>query len=190
MSASGLAAIVDVLERAGVPYMVAGSTASTFYAEPRTTHDIDIVVDPSRAQLAAMLQGLPDEEWYASPEAARDALARRAMFNVIHRATGWKVDLIVRKARPFSAEELRRRQRYTIGGVALWLASVEDCILAKLEWAQLAGRSERQLRDVAAMLRVQGDRVDRVYVTRWAAELGVGELWAELGEELGGHGLR
>ncbi len=181
MSESGLEAIVAALEHVGVPYMVAGSTASTFYAEPRTTHDIDIVVDLSRAHLAALLRELPDDQWYASPEAARDALARRSMFNVIHLASGWKVDLIVRKARPYSAAELRRRQRHVIGDVAMWLASVEDCILTKLEWAKLAGGSERQLRDVAAMLRVQGERVDRAYVTRWAAELGVAEAWAELG---------
>jgi hypothetical protein len=49
------------------------------------------------------------DRYYISPESAREALARRSMFNVIDFDEGWKADLIVRKDRPFSIEELRRR---------------------------------------------------------------------------------
>jgi hypothetical protein len=59
------------------------------------------------------------------------------------------------------------------------VASAEDVIIAKLEWA-LAGESERQLRDVAAILAVSGDRLDHGYLERWIDALGLGEVWARV----------
>src|SRR5262249_558261 len=70
------------------------------------------------------------EGYYVDADAARDALRRRAIFNVIDNATGWKVDFIVRKNRPFSREEFRRRQALTLLGVRVFVASAEDPIAA------------------------------------------------------------
>ena len=66
MSTPGLAAIASALDRAGVRFMVTGSTASTFYGEPRTTHDIDIVLELTDASLDAFLRELPEDDWYAA----------------------------------------------------------------------------------------------------------------------------
>ena len=113
---------------------------------------------------------------YVSDVAAREALASRSMFNVIDTQSGWKVDLIVRKLRPFSEEEFSRRQRIDFFGVRLDVATVEDVILSKLEWAKL-GASARQLEDVASLLRLHGDEIDRTYVDRCIAALGVDSQW-------------
>jgi len=51
-------------------------------------------------------------------------------------------------------------------------ASVEDVILAKLEWAAETD-SERQIRDVAGMVAVSGDALDAAYLTAWAERLGL-----------------
>lgn len=91
--------------------------------------------------------------------------------------TAWKIDLVVRRTRPFSIEELGRRQRVVIDEVTTHVATAEDTIIAKLEWA-LAGGSDRQLRDVAGILRLRGDTLDRAYIERWVAELGVADAWA------------
>ena len=101
------------------------------------------------------------------------AVERRDMVNVIDMTTGWKVDLIIRKDRPFSESEFGRRVAADLGGVAVCIATVEDTILAKLEWASSSG-SDRQLRDVEAMLRVQNP--DWSYLELWAGELGVAGL--------------
>jgi hypothetical protein len=93
---------------------------------------------------------------------------------VIDVQTGWKVDLIIRKERPFSRSEFDRRQPVVIAGVRTAVATVEDTILAKLEWGR-AGGSDRQLRDVVGMLAVQGERVDLLYLDHWATDLGVTE---------------
>jgi len=166
-------------ERAGISYMVVGSFASTLHGMPRTTHDIDIVVDLTSASLTAFLSDLTEEAYYISEGAARDALKRRTQFNVIDLATGWKIDLIVLKRRPFSVEEFQRRVPARLLDAEVFVASAEDTILSKLEWSAKSG-SERQLQDVASIVAVKGKSLDLEYVDRWAHQLGVSDRWEQI----------
>ena len=165
-----LGAIVRLLDDTGIPHMVAGSVASSHHGEPRSTQDIDFVIDPTKPQLSQFLARLDPRRFYFNDGVG--ALERRDMFNVIEPTTGIKADLIIRKLRPFSESEFSRRERVEILGVMTAVATVEDMILAKLEWAQ-SSESERQLRDVAAMMRVHPAGLDLTYLRRWADELGV-----------------
>jgi hypothetical protein len=175
--------LVRLLERLGIPHMVTGSVASSYHGRPRLTHDADVVVDPTAGQLEELLSGLLAEGHYVDPAHARDALRRRLQFSVVDARSAFKVDLIVRKERPFSREELdRRRSVDLLPGVRVSLASAEDTILSKLEWAKKAGRSEKQVEDAAGVLAVNPG-IDRAYVERWAAELGVSDLWREISGE-------
>ena len=171
-----LQTIVTALEAARIPYMVVGSFASTAHGEPRTTRDLDLVIDPNLDRLNELLAALDPERFYVDPDVARDALRRRSMFNVIEIATGWKLDLVIRKARPFSIEELQRRTITKILGMDVPTATAEDTIIAKLERAKL-GASDRQLEDVAGILRVRGADLDLDYIERWVTELGLAEPW-------------
>lgn len=172
-----LARLVAALDRAGIAHMVAGSFASTFHGVPRTTQDIDLVIDVTLSTLATFLESLPEAEYYVDADTARDAVIRRTQFNVIDMATGWKVDLIVRKDRPFSEEEFRRRLPAELLGARVFLATAEDTIIAKLEWAALSGGSERQLRDIDGIVQVRGPELDRAYIARWMAVLGLQQWW-------------
>ena len=126
---------------------------------------------------------LGDRGFYVDAERARDALLRRPQFNAIETRTAFKIDLIFRKDRPFSHEELRRRRAAELSpGVHVPLASPEDTILSKLEWAKKAGRSETQIEDVAGVLAVNPG-LDRGYIDKWARELGVLDLWREIAGE-------
>ena len=175
--------LVQLLERLGIPHMVTGSLASSYHGRPRLTHDADIVVDPTPQQLDALVQGLLDAGHYVDGPRAQDALRRRLQFNVIDRRAAFKLDLIVRKDRPFSREELARRQAVELSpGLRVALASAEDTILSKLEWARKAGHSEKQIDDAAGVLAVNPG-IDRAYVERWADELGVLDLWREISGE-------
>jgi hypothetical protein len=153
--------------------MVSGSLASSFHGHARATNDMDFVIDPDEPALLAFVRSLPDE-WYVSEPAARDALRRRSMFNVIDTASGWKADLILRKDRPFSESEMRRSVSANVQGTPLPLVSAEDSILSKLEWAKDAG-SHRQYQDALGVAVVRWDDLDREYLKRWATELGVQE---------------
>jgi hypothetical protein len=156
--------------------MLAGSFASSHHGAPRATQDIDIVVDPTFDSLDRFLDLLRGDDVYFDADVARVEFRRRSQFNVIDGATAWKVDVIFRKARPFSKEEISRRIPAVVLGVNVFVATAEDTVLAKLEWAKL-GESERQLRDVRALVEARRDSLDHAYIERWLDELGVRELW-------------
>ncbi len=180
-----LAHIVRLLEEADVPFMVAGSLASSVHGRPRTTYDADIVIDPTADALDRLLAGLRASGFYVDPDVARDALRARRQFNVIPPDGAFKVDLIVCRDRPFSREEFRRRQLGEIAGTRVPLASPEDTILSKLEWARKGG-SDRQIEDAAGIVAVQGGALDRAYIDTWADTLGVRHLWRRV--STGGRG--
>ena len=168
--------VVAALDTAGIPYMITGSFAAGYWGVQRSTFDIDIVIDPSRQALDAFVASLDPSQVYVDLDTARDALRRRSQFNLIDIETNWKVDLVIRKSRPFSEEEMARRARGTILEIDVRVATVEDSIISKLEWAK-AGESDRQLRDVREMLSVHNKTLDRAYIERWVRELELEELW-------------
>jgi len=176
-----LARLTAKLAAAGIPHMVVGSFASSFHGVPRSSQDLDLVIDPDAASLQRFLATLPAQEYYADADAALDALRRRGQFNVIDMATAWKADLIVRKTRPFSVEEMRRPIEGDLLGARVRIASAEDTLISKMEWAKLGGGSELQLRDASGILDLYGrDKLNVAYVERWVRELGLEESWRRL----------
>jgi hypothetical protein len=169
--------LIAKLDGAGIPFMVVGSFASTAHGEPRTTRDLDVVIDPTRDALDHFLAGLDPEQFYVDADVARDALLRRSMFNVIEMATAWKVDFVIRKDRAFSIEELRRRATATIADVPTPTATAEDTILSKLEWAKVSA-SDRQLADVAGILRIRAGTLDIPYLEYWLDTLELRTEWS------------
>jgi hypothetical protein len=169
--------ITAALDQAGIPYMLTGSFASAHYGIPRSTQDIDLVIEATAPRLRAFIQNLPSDHYYADIDAALEAHRRESLFNVIDLTTGWKIDLIFRKSRPFSREEFGRRQLVNLQGLRLFVASAEDVVISKLEWAKLA-RSQRQIEDVSAVLKLQRETLDRVYLEKWISELELKEQWS------------
>lgn len=161
--------------------MLTGSFAGAYYGASRSTQDVDFVIDPSPVQLQMFVQLLVSPDYYSDLEDALRALDRRSMFNVLDLVSGWKIDFILRKSRDFSKVEFQRRLSVEIQGLQLFVATPEDVILAKLEWAKLGG-SQRQIEDVAAILRGMSPGLDMPYMSKWVAELGLGEQWERLSQ--------
>jgi hypothetical protein len=166
-----LARLVDRLEKAGIPYMVTGSLSGVLHGEPRSSRDVDVVIECDRSTLERFLV-LVENDFYVSRDEAGEALEKRALFNIVDLETGWKADLIIRKERAYSREEFERRTRAELHGISLFVVSPEDAVLSKLEWSK-ESRSELQARDVAAICHAQRGRLDVAYLRRWAKELDV-----------------
>jgi hypothetical protein len=177
--------ITTALDRSDIGYMLSGSFASAHYGVPRSTQDIDLVIEATPEKLAVFVESLSASEYYADLDAALGAHKRQSMFNVIDMATGWKIDMIIRKSRAFSREEFGRRQRISLHQVPLFVASAEDVVISKLEWAKLA-QSRRQIEDAAAILRVRREVLDYLYLEKWTAELNLKTEWddAKRGAEI------
>jgi hypothetical protein len=157
--------------------MIVGSFASSAHGEPRMTQDIDIVIEPTPAQLDQLCAAFPADDYYVSRDAARAALARRDQFNVIHPDSGNKIDFMIARADAWGREQVARRAMMPIlPNRDAYVAKAEDVIIAKLLYYQEGG-SEKHLRDITGVLKTSGAAVDRAYVDRWARELGVLDEW-------------
>ena len=156
--------------------MLTGSLAAAFYAIPRATQDIDLVLEVTEGHLDDLVRAVLATGLYVDPDAAREALRQEGRFTAIDPETGWKVDFIIRRSRAFSLSEFGRRRREQVLGLELYLVSLEDLIIAKLEWAQ-KGESGLQLMDVQALLRSSPPNLDRPYMDRWIGELGLTVEW-------------
>ncbi len=172
--------VADFFESQGIAYRVVGSMASMAYGEPRFTNDVDMVAELPLEKVVALCATFSAPEYYLSERAARDAVSRRFQFNIIHPASGLKVDVIVPPDSEFARSERLRVKRITSAGeYSCWFASPEDVLLNKLIYFQLGG-SEKHLRDIAGMVKLLADNLDRGYIAEWAGKLGVTDPWQSI----------
>jgi hypothetical protein len=161
-------------EQAGIPYMLTGSMAMNYYAQPRMTRDIDVVIaiEPEDVDRVAALFR-PD--YYVSEENIRESLAHQSIFNLIHQESVIKVDCIIRKSTEYRQVEFERRQKISILDFTTFIVSKEDLIISKLFWAK-DSHSEVQLGDVKNLL---ATGYDAAYLRRWTREPGLDNLLAK-----------
>lgn len=177
--------VIDVLEEQGITYLLVGSLASGVYGEPRLTHDIDIVVELRPEQVDALCAAFPQPHFCTSRDAAREAVATGGQFNVIHPASGNKIDFMMARHDPWGRSQIeRRRQELILPDRTGYTATPEDLIVAKL-WYYQEGGSQKHLRDIAAMMQVSGDEIDVAYIQHWARQLGLMGDWKAVLERLG-----
>ncbi len=163
------------LDKLGIPYMLTGSMALIHYAQPRTTTDIDIIIELTSDDVENFIKEF-EPDYYVPQSRIKDAIYRNRMFNLLNQQTIIKIDCVIRKDDEFNllAFSRRRQVKYT-DYFDVWIINKDDLILSKLNWAKIS-RSEMQMRDVANLLR-NGYDVD--YVNKWADKLGVSDMLAE-----------
>ena len=160
------------LDGAGIGYMLTGSMAMNYYAQPRMTRDIDLVVAISAADVDKVFR-LFHPDYYIARQAVEDSLAHESVFNVIDQESVIKVDCIIRKSSPYRIAEFERRKRVILQGFPTFIVSKEDLMISKLDWAK-DSHSEMQLRDVKNLA---ATGYDGQYVDHWTKSLGLASLW-------------
>lgn len=179
------ASIIDMLETLGLTYAIGGSFASNAYGEARMTVDIDIAAVLPVDKAKPLVDAAHALGYYLTYDAIVDALVHDLPCHIIDGENGYKVDLFLVKQAPLDQSVLARRRQLIydpIANAAAFLYSPEDVIVYKLKYF-LSGQSPKHLRDIGAMLIVQGAALDYDYITGWAQELGAGEVWQQLLDE-------
>lgn len=172
--------VVGIFERLGIPYLVTGSVAAMAYGEPRLTNDIDIVAGVTEEQIPALAAAFPAEDYYISAEMIREAVREQDQFNIIHPASGLKIDVIIRRDTPFDQSRFQRVRRiHPAPSYEADFAAPEDVIIKKMEYYREGG-SEKHLRDITGMLLTSGNEIDRDYIALWAGRLGLTEIWSAI----------
>jgi hypothetical protein len=170
------------LNQCGLRYMLTGSMASNAWGIPRTTHDLDFVIQLAPSQVSALVEAFASPDYYIDEASVRAAYKPPFQFNAIHIPSALKADFWLLRPVPFEREMFSRRVQQIWFTETIWLATAEDVILHKLYWNHITP-SERQLGDVAGVVHVQRDLLDVNYLRRWAGEL---HLTSELEEALSG----
>ena len=175
--------VVGALEAAGIEYMITGSLASSMQGEPRSTHDIDVVVALEEDDVDRLARAFPPPRFYLDADEAREAVRRRHMFNLLDTREGAKVDFWLLTDTPFDRSRFSRRHIEEGMGIRMALPRPEDTILAKLRWGKLSGGSEKQFQDALRVYEVQGPTLEEDYLDRWAEALEIGPLLERLRAE-------
>jgi len=173
--------VIAAIEQLGIKYYVGGSVASSAYGESRSTQHADLAAQLTVAHIPP-LRAAWQNEFYVTEPTMREAIERRRCFNLIHLPTMMKVDIFVPKAMPFDQSAWERASRMTLTSrgqhLDIWMTSPEDVVLHKLVWYRKGGEiSERQISDIRNIVKLQGPNLDRDYISRWANELAVEDLW-------------
>lgn len=168
------------LDKDGIPYMLTGSMAANFYAVPRMTRDIDVVIEIQKVDTDRLLTAF-QKDFYIDRDSITEAIETQGMFNIIHSQSVFKVDFIIRKDSSYRRTEFQRRRRMKIEGISLWVVAPEDLILSKLFWAK-ESLSELQLGDVRNLFRTLKD-MDWDYLEKWVRSLGLKAVYAKVKNE-------
>lgn len=175
--------VIQALENSGIEYMITGSLASSLQGEPRSTHDIDMVVAIQKSAVKKLIESFPSPDFYLSEDSIIDAINSQGMFNLIDVKEGDKVDFWILTDEPFDQSRFSRRYTEEIMGIRIHVSGAEDTILMKLKWVKLAGGSEKQFVDALRVYEVQYGRLDTDYLEHWVKELDIETIWGRLIEK-------
>ena len=177
---SVLLQVARMLEERAISYVLVGSLASSMHGMYRSTADIDILADVKPEQVRPLLEAL-QESFYVDEHAMREALTQRSSFNVIHLDSVFKVDIFLPKTDEFAWAQLERRQLRRISPDtkdAVYVATAEDTVLAKLRWYRFGNEvSDTQWNDVVGIIGASGESLDQDYMRFWAAKLELADLF-------------
>ncbi len=165
-----------------IPYFVTGSIASIAYGESRFTNDIDIVADIKNKNIPDIIKHFPELEYYISEESIKNAIYHKFQFNIIHPASGLKIDVIIKKMDDFDMMRFSRTHNFIMDGVGVNFAAPEDVLLMKMKFYK-SGGSEKHIRDIMSMIRISKELIDFNYIETWASKLDLREIWGRLKKE-------
>jgi len=175
--------VIQTLEQAGIQYMITGSVVSSLQGEPRSTHDIDMVIAIEKSKVHELVKAFPSPDFYLDEHSILDAINTQSMFNLIDLRTGDKVDFWILSNEAFDRSRFSRRYSEEFMGIEMKVSSPEDTILAKLRWAKLSGGSEKHFTDALRVYEVQYGKLDLDYLEHWVEKLDVKSLWKRIMDE-------
>ena len=86
------------------------------------TRDLDLVISLGEHEIEPLVEVFASD-FYVDADDVRSAVVSQRQFNLMHLASGIKVDLIVRKASEYRQVEFARRRAVTFAGVKTWIVT-------------------------------------------------------------------
>lgn len=170
--------VVEVLEQAGVEYMLVGSFSSNAYGIPRSTRDADFVVELGSVNASA-ISSLLKPDLLLDPQMQLEMVTGTFRYIVTHPHDEFMVELFLLTDDPHNRERFRRRRRAQIQGRSIWIPTAEDVVIQKLRWYARARRT-KDLDDARDVLAVQKPAMDLAYIRNWCDQHGTTPILEDL----------
>jgi hypothetical protein len=171
---------VKSLEKANIPYMLTGSLVSSFQGNPRSTHDIDIVVSIKMGDIPDIMETFDPERFYINRESVKEAITISSQFNILDIEEGNKIDFWILTNSDFDKSRFSRRQKDKFFNFEVYISTPEDTIIQKLVWSKLSGGSEKQYKDALSVYELQYGKLDIEYMNNWSKELDIENLYKKM----------
>ncbi len=181
--------MLESLEAAGVEYLIGGAIAEWAWGEPRSTQDLDIVINLPVKSVVRFSAELKKRDMLVPADIILDAMVEDRAdipLNAIHMYSGLKADLyLMRDGDALRQSAFQRRVLVDYGPPIgkVYVHSAEDLILYKLLYLGLSGQP-KHARDIAAILRAKKNQIDFGYIEEWVTQLGLGSVWKELQDNI------
>lgn len=181
--------ILAVLDEAGIDYMIGGAVAVWPWGEPRSTQDIDIVIQLGIEHVNALSKELEKVEIFLPPDIIMENFFETRgdlPINAIHGASGYKAEMfLVREEDELRKAAFQRRVKIDFGPEVgdIYIQSPEDLIIYKMLYYSLSHQT-KHIRDIGSIIKTMGEQLDYEYIQRWAAEKQLAAIWQEIIQEL------
>ncbi len=176
-------ALLDLLNEAGIPYMIVGSFSSNAYGEARATKDADFVVEISEEDRRELLARL-SPEFEADPQASFETITGHTRQILRIPSIPFEIELFDLTDEEFDQERFSRRVKTFIGGRILWLPTAEDVVIQKLRWTVL-GKRDKDFLDVVGIIKVRGHKLAWNHIEKWCNSLGLVEVLQDARDQAG-----
>lgn len=170
--------VVKKLNQSKISYMLTGALAVNYYGEPRTTHDIDLVVQIAENDIPVLIM-LFEEDFFIDDESIRIALKEDSMFNIIHKEIALKVDFWICGNDEFAREEFKHRIKVEALETEMWFPIAEDVIIMKLDWYK-SSDIDKHFLDALGIYRIQKENLDTGYITQWVSRKSTIKIWQKI----------
>ena len=171
---------IKSLKKVQIPYMLTGSLVSSFQGNPRSTHDIDIIISIKMGDIPEIIKAFPTEDFYINEDSIKDAVKNNNQFNVLDIKEGDKIDFWMLTESKFDRSRFSRRKKIKMFGFEAYISAPEDTILQKLLWSKLSGESMKQYKDALSVFEIQYGNLDIEYMTKWSKNLNIKALFEKL----------
>ncbi|MGB9721405.1 MAG: hypothetical protein ACPL28_08020 [bacterium] len=173
--------VIEILNQMDIPYFFTGAIAVVYYGEPRTTHDIDLVIVIKDSDVNTMIVNF-EKEFFIDEVSIESAIKEKSMFNAMHKETGFKVDFWILGDDDFNQKRFMRRVKVEILGTTMYLPTAEDAIISKLEWFKMSDIDKHYF-DALGIYRIQKEKLDMQYIDSWCKQKSTLEMWEKIQKE-------
>lgn len=170
--------VVEILNKMDIPYFLTGAMAVVYYGEPRTTHDIDLIIVVKESDVNLMVINF-EQDFYIDEFSIRTAIEEKDMFNAVHKETGFKVDFWILGEDDYNKERFKRRVQVNVLGTKIYLPTAEDAIISKLEWFKMSD-IDKHYYDSLGIYRIQKGNLDIDYINNWWQKKSISKLWEKI----------